>query len=379
MDEPPAGAGTPVVPPASTGPRGCDCVTHPGTPATARCVGCGRLLCDSCRQRLGVRSYCPDCARRIGAAPGWGAQPPGRYGYPPPPSPHGGAPGGQPPYGAPPPRQGYYETPAQPPPYYYPPPGQPYSGYPPAGAPMPYRPVREIMYPGATWGVGEVVLVFFIAFLAASAVGVALYFALRQWYPDSPTMANVLLIFLSSVVLYFFLLGGTYYSVKVRHNGKLAILGLKARGLGGGLLYGIGLGLPIFIGAVFLSYITQQLFGPQNNYVSRSVTDVSSGYSAVLIIVLFITLVVLAPVCEEIFFRGYLYPALRNRMDRQPAMLINGLLFAAAHFEWFGFLPRFLLGYGLCYIYEKQGNLSGPITGHALYNGIILLLALLSI
>jgi membrane protease YdiL (CAAX protease family) len=224
-----------------------------------------------------------------------------------------------------------------------------------------------------------VVIVFLIAFLAASAVGVVLYFSLKQWYPNSPTMANVLLIFLSSVVLYFFLLAGTYFSVKVRHDGKLATLGLKSRGLGGGLLYGIGLGFPIFIGAVFLSYLTQEIFGPRNNYVSKSVTDVSSGYSVTLVVLLFITLVILAPLCEEIFFRGYLYPALRNRMDRQPAMLINGLLFAAAHFEWFGFLPRFLLGYGLCYIYEKQGNLSGPITGHALYNGIILLLALVRI
>ena len=62
-------------------------------------------------------------------------------------------------------------------------------------------------------------------------------------------------------------------------------------------------------------------------------------------------------------------------MSRTPAMVLNGALFAAAHFELIGFLPRFLLGWALCWIYERNRTLTGSITGHALYNGLILLLS----
>jgi CAAX protease family protein len=219
-------------------------------------------------------------------------------------------------------------------------------------------------------------IIFAIAFVAASALSFVLYVLLRE--VTSATNATFLLIFLSSVLLYALLLGGTFYSVKVRHKSSVTSLGLKMDGMWRGIAWGLGLGLPLFVGAIFLAYVSERVLRDTNapDMVSKSVNRISSGsVSGVLILLLFLTLVVLAPVCEEIFFRGYLYPALRNRMDRQPAMLLNGLLFAAAHFEIIGFLPRFLLGYGLCYIYERQHNLSGPMMGHALYNGLILLLS----
>jgi hypothetical protein len=218
-------------------------------------------------------------------------------------------------------------------------------------------------------------IIFAIAFVAASALSFVLYMVLRE--ATSSTNATILLVFLSSVILYALLLGGTFYSVKVRHKSTITALGLKMEGMWKGIAWGVGLGLPLFVGAIALAFASEKLLRDNApDMVSKSVNEISSGtLSSVLVFLLFLTLVVLAPVCEEIFFRGYLYPALRNRMDRQPAMLLNGLLFAAAHFEIIGFLPRFLLGYGLCYMYERQHNLSGPMMGHAIYNGLILMLS----
>jgi hypothetical protein len=238
------------------------------------------------------------------------------------------------------------------------------------------RKVREVVFPGAPWGVGEAMIIFAIAFTVASVASLFLYGFLRT--VTSTTNAVFLLLFFSSVLLYTLLLAGTFFSVRVRHGSTATALGLKLEGLGKGLGLGLVIGVPLFLGAMGLAYVSQQLLRDTSSpdMVSRSIDEVSSGgVSAVFVFILFLTLVILAPVCEEIFFRGYLYPALRNRMDRQPAMIINGLLFAAVHFELIGFLPRLLLGYGLCYIYERQHNLSGPITGHALYNGTILLLS----
>ncbi len=238
------------------------------------------------------------------------------------------------------------------------------------------RPPRETVFPGAPWGVGEALIIFAISFLLGSGLSYAVYAVLRQSF--SSTTATFLLIFLSSVILYALLLAGTFYSVKVRHGSTLTALGLKLDGLGSALTWGAVLGLPLFVAAIALAYVSQQIFRNTNapDTVSKSVTRITSGgVSPGLIFLLVVTLVILAPICEEIFFRGYLYPALRNRMDMQPAMIINGVLFAAAHFELIGFLPRALLGYGLCYIYERRHNLAGSMLGHAIYNGLILVLS----
>jgi membrane protease YdiL (CAAX protease family) len=209
--------------------------------------------------------------------------------------------------------------------------------------------------------------------MAANALSLALYQVLKQTM--SSTTAIFLLLFLSSVILYTFLLTGTFYSVKVRHGSTLTALGLKLDNLGSGFALGVGLGIPLFVLAMLGNYPWELLWRNTNtpDMVSRSVTKMTAGdVGAGLIFLLVVTLVILAPVCEEIFFRGYLYPALRNRMDMWPSMLLNGLLFAAVHFEIIGFIARWVLGTGLCYVYEKRRNLSGPIAGHALYNGLIL-------
>jgi uncharacterized protein len=351
-------------PPGSTRPG---CAEHPSAPVVARCVSCHRPLCSLCRLVYGNRNYCRSC---LSAVPQPGAQHYRDYVPLPPPEGEPLPPGAHHVHQALPPGAHHvYQTPPPPPPPGY------YPGYHYPPIPAPYKPAREIVFPGAPWGVGEAAIIFAIAYVAASAISFLIYQVLKSAF--TTTTAAFLLIFLSSVVLYSFLLAGTFYSVKVRHRSTLTALGLKLDGLGKGIGLGFAVGVPLFMAAIFVAYVIQKVVGPTTtDQVSKSVNKIASGgVNAGLIALLVFTLVVLAPVCEEIFFRGYLYPALRNRMSRQPAMVLNGVLFAAAHFELIGFIPRALLGYGLCYIYERNKTLGGPITGHALYNGLVLLLS----
>ena len=328
------------------------CAQHPSAPAVARCVRCNKLLCSLCRVVDGNRNYCRTClpAENAGepvAGPAGlpaGTPPDMGYGY-------------APPYQPPPP--GYYQG------YQYP--------YPPP--PITYRQPREIVFPGAPWGVGEAILIFAVSVVLASGVSFLIAQMLKNSFSTTTTV--FLVIFISSVVLYTFLLGGTFYSVRVRHRSTLAAIGLKTEGFGHGIALGFVMGAPVFLAAILAAFVIQKLVNPTTtDQLSKSVNTLSSGTVGWgLVALLAVTLVILAPVCEEIFFRGYLYPALRNRMSKQPAMILNGVLFAAAHFEIVGFLPRFLLGWGLCYIYERNRTLGGPMTAHALYNGLVLLLA----
>lgn len=88
--------------------------------------------------------------------------------------------------------------------------------------------------------------------------------------------------------------------------------------------------------------------------------------------------VVAAPVFEEIVFRGLLFPFAARRMGLLKAGALISILFAAMHWHLPSFGPLFLLSAALCAAYAFTGSLTVPVVMHALFNGITVLLILLS-
>lgn len=80
--------------------------------------------------------------------------------------------------------------------------------------------------------------------------------------------------------------------------------------------------------------------------------------------------VVVAPVAEEVLFRGYFYGVIRRYGGRIPALLTSSLLFAAIHVHLPSMPGLFLLALSLCLLYERTGSLWGPITMHAAFNAL---------
>jgi membrane protease YdiL (CAAX protease family) len=78
----------------------------------------------------------------------------------------------------------------------------------------------------------------------------------------------------------------------------------------------------------------------------------------------------LAPVAEEILFRGILYPALKQAGFRRAAWWGTALLFAAVHWNMATFLPLLLFALLLTWLYERTNNLLAPIAAHALFNAV---------
>ncbi len=74
--------------------------------------------------------------------------------------------------------------------------------------------------------------------------------------------------------------------------------------------------------------------------------------------------VLAAPAIEEIFFRGFAYPALRSRFGAWPAMAASAALFAAVHPTIYDMPPIFFLGVALAYAYERTGSLAAPLALH---------------
>jgi membrane protease YdiL (CAAX protease family) len=82
---------------------------------------------------------------------------------------------------------------------------------------------------------------------------------------------------------------------------------------------------------------------------------------------------VIAPLAEEVFFRGYFFTALRNWKGVWPAAILTGLVFGAIHggSAPVGYLvPLAVFGFGLCLLYWKTGSLYPCIVLHALNNSL---------
>src|SRR5690606_7792760 len=93
--------------------------------------------------------------------------------------------------------------------------------------------------------------------------------------------------------------------------------------------------------------------------------------------------VVLAPVTEEIVFRGALFRSLRPRMGVWPAALLSSLIFAFIHVEVVTSQPLalvglFLLGMVFAIGLQKSGSLLVPILAHAVFNATSIGLAILA-
>lgn len=88
--------------------------------------------------------------------------------------------------------------------------------------------------------------------------------------------------------------------------------------------------------------------------------------------------VVLAPVAEELFFRGLIQSMLRRYgFGPWPAVLVASGVFAASHASQPQDLPAlFVLGLALGYNYERTGRLVAPILLHALFNAAMIWITL---
>lgn len=96
---------------------------------------------------------------------------------------------------------------------------------------------------------------------------------------------------------------------------------------------------------------------------SEAVTWPSRGY-------LIFFAIILAPIAEEILFRGIIYGILRQAGFRHFALWSSSLLFAVSHGSAAIFVPLLVLGIVFAWLYEVTDNLLASITAHGLFNAI---------
>ena len=78
----------------------------------------------------------------------------------------------------------------------------------------------------------------------------------------------------------------------------------------------------------------------------------------------------LAPVVEEIFFRGFLFQGLRARYGWVAGMLLSSAIFGLAHLDPVSLIPTFILGNLLAYLYQRSNSIWPGVILHVLVNTV---------
>jgi membrane protease YdiL (CAAX protease family) len=128
------------------------------------------------------------------------------------------------------------------------------------------------------------------------------------------------------------------------------------------------LGAAVALG--FLADLLSRLI-PLPSNLARMLQSLLDGPPAEAVV----ALVLVAPLTEELLFRGLILRGLDRRYGATAAVLVSSAFFAFAHGNWIQAPPAFIAGLYLGWLYRATGTLWWPMAAHALYNGLSLALA----
>lgn len=143
---------------------------------------------------------------------------------------------------------------------------------------------------------------------------------------------------------------------------------LRAIGVAAGLLL---LLLPVFMLVTSIAYQMLGGHAEKQEIVKLYQEAAKTGRHEILWQV-FVAAVLIAPITEEILFRGYFYPVLKRFGGALPAAFATSALFGAIHNNALGLPGLTVLALGLTLAYEWSGSLLVSIFMHALFNGMSL-------
>jgi uncharacterized protein len=245
---------------------------------------------------------------------------------------------------------------------------------------MPPRPDAPDGFPAtATWSWYEALGVYLLAFVLAGLATLP-FFQLME--PDADLTTIVLTVVAALVIIGVLVLWLTRY-----HRGWLEVLRLPKPGtwrqeIGSGVLFGIGLypAMVLVVGGL-LTVLLQAISGEQ----VEAPEQVGEHLPAVGTAITVVYAIVIAPIGEELFFRGIMFRALRDRHGFWVGAVGSSIGFGSIHFIPGSAIDAALLmtvmfftGIALCFIYERRRTIVAPIAAHVTFNviGIVLILGL---
>jgi uncharacterized protein len=161
-----------------------------------------------------------------------------------------------------------------------------------------------------------------------------------------------------------------FYFVRKKHGQEMNAIGLGRVDMARGIFFGaagyIAL-IPVLVVIMAVTYFVVRCIGYEPPVqpiveVFMEEKDTSILWMSALFAAVF------GPIAEEIFFRGFMYPAVREKWGKAAGIIGTSVIFSFLHAHIAGFLPIIALGILLTYLYEKTGTLMVPIAVHIIHN-----------
>lgn len=225
------------------------------------------------------------------------------------------------------------------------------------------------------WDALKVIILFiFFGYIISIIEGVILS-------PIFPSMkANERIVSIANTtIMDFIAMSMVFYFAILRYKNKIRDLGLSLKNFFKNIYYGL-LGyisvIPVLVATLIITVLFLDLikYRPTPQPILEIFLE-EEKEGVLTYLSLFVA--VAGPVMEEIFFRGFLYNAIKKETGIKSAIFISAILFSFLHAHVIGFLPILILGVSLAYLYERTGSLIPSITVHVIHNLIMIFLIFL--
>jgi uncharacterized protein len=219
----------------------------------------------------------------------------------------------------------------------------------------------------------EAVLLLVIGLMMSLSIGVLITLAVRQLGPEfSVSQERFMMFVISSVSFQGAGLILTHFFLKQHEVTWTEFLGLRGPNLRRAMILGFGVvivALPLILGLnEFFRQVITRFHGTPDTQPTMQVLELSVSLGQR--IVFGITAMLLAPMVEEVLFRGILYRAIKQYGYPRLALFGTALLFGAIHLNWMTFFPLASLAVILALLYDRTNNLMAPIFAHSLFNAV---------
>lgn len=165
------------------------------------------------------------------------------------------------------------------------------------------------------------------------------------------------------------------YIILSKYGLPLKVLGLKITTLKKIVVSGLIGGITICITVLLVNFGLQKMIEKLWQIIIPAqpiVAKLADTKNQLVFLAYACLIVIVAPLAEEIFFRGLLYQYCKRRWGLIKGAGVAAIIFGVAHFNAWAFIATFLGGLGLIILYEISQSLYTPIIAHATWNLIMI-------
>lgn len=171
----------------------------------------------------------------------------------------------------------------------------------------------------------------------------------------------------STLIEAIFLIPPIYHALRTRERGSSIWHGLRALGLRGFPLVRAAL---LFVAGFIAYFAFSELYGILNIQTNADTLRRQALYAPYTTAATLVVAIAVAPFCEEIFFRGYVFPAVARVMPMWAVILVTAVFFAAVHADLGSFVPLVAIGIVLTILRWRTTSLWPGMLFHALNNAL---------